>query len=82
MYGRASELKKLNDDRNNPGLPKFVRGQADKAHSKIVAQMKDKKLMNMRLRLIKATQAGDLPEAGKIEIAMKAHAKEDRENGI
>lgn len=82
MYGRLGELTKLNDDRNNPRLSRFVRSQADKAHRKIVEQMKDKKLMRMRLRLIRATQAGDNVEALKIQAAMKAYEKADRETGV
>lgn len=81
MYGRTGDLEKLNRDRNNPSLSKFVRAQADEAHTKIVSQMKDRKLMGMRLRLIKATQTGDLNEANKIQISMKAYLKEDREVG-
>jgi hypothetical protein len=82
MYGRAGTLLKLNKDRNSPKLSKFERLQADKAHQKIVNQMKDKKLMRMRLRLINATRAGDLYESSKIEQLMKDYLKEDRETGV
>ena len=82
MYGRAGTLLKLNKDRNNSKLSKFERLQADKAHHKIVNQMKDKKLMRMRLRLINATRAGDLYESSKIEQLMKDYLKEDRETGV
>lgn len=82
MYGRAGTLLKLNKDRNNPNLSKFERLQADKAHQKIVNQMKDKKLMRMRLRLINATRAGDITESSKIEQQMKDYLKEDRETGV
>lgn len=81
MYGRAGDLAKLNRDRNNPLLPKIVRHRADKAHATIVAQLKDKRLMHMRERLINATRAGDQYEARKIEIAMRAHRNEDQETG-
>lgn len=81
MHGRTGDLAKLNKDRNDPRLPDFVRRQADKAHATIVAQLKDKKLMGMRERLIKAARAGDDIEARKIEQAMRAHTKEDRETG-
>lgn len=81
MYGRAGDLTKLNNDRNNPNLSGFVRLQADRAHSKIVQQIKDKDLMRLRLRLINATRAGDQNEARKIEIAMRAHEKRDQETG-
>lgn len=81
MYGRDGELKRLNNDRNDPTLSRFTRKQADKAHSKIVAQLKDHKLMGMRERLIKATKAGDPYEAKKIETEMRAYTGEDRETG-
>lgn len=82
MYGRTGDLAKLNADRNNPGLPKHVRHQADKAHAKIVEQLKDKKLMGLRERLIRATRAGDMKAASKIEQEMRAHTGEDRETGV
>jgi len=81
MYGRSGELAQLNRDRNNPHLDRFTRMQADRAHTKIVAQLKDKKLMGMRERLIKATLAGDQYEARKIEQQMRAYTKEDQETG-
>lgn len=81
MYGRTGDLTRLNRDRNNPALSGFVRLQADKAHAKIVRQLKDKTLMRMRERLIYATRAGDMTEARKIEIAMHAHEKKDQETG-
>ncbi len=37
--------------------------------------------MNMRIRLINATRAGDTYEAGKIETMMRAYEKADRETG-
>lgn len=82
MYGRAGELDRLNRDRNDPKLPKFVRQQADKAHAKIVEQLKDKKLMRMRERLIKATQAGDQHETDKIQKQMREYTGEDKETGV
>jgi hypothetical protein len=81
MYGRAGDLAKLNRDRNNIQLPNIVRLRADRAHATIVAQLKDKKLMRLRERLINATRAGDEYEARKIEIAMRAHRQEDQETG-
>lgn len=81
MYGRAGELERLNRDRNNPKLSKFQRKMADEAHANIVRQMKNKPLMRMRLRLINATRAGDLYVSGKIQEAMKAYQRQDRETG-
>lgn len=81
MFGRAGELLKLNRDKNNYSLPKFVRQQAAKAHAKIAKQIKDKHLMRMRLRLINAMKARDEDEAHKIEQSMRFYLKEDRETG-
>lgn len=82
MYGRAGDLLKLSRDRNNPNLPKYVRMQADKAHAQIVSQLKDKKLMRLRLQLINAAKANDMHVATKIEQQMRFHVKEDRETGV
>lgn len=82
MYGRGGDLKKLNTDRNNGELPKFVRLQADKAYHKVIEQIKDKKLMRLRLQLINATRNGDIKIASKIEQQMRSHVGEDRETGI
>lgn len=82
MYGRTGDLIKLNNDRNNPSLPRLVRSRAAHAHAKIVEQLKDKKLMRLRLRLINATRAGDTAEASKIQQLMREHVGEDKETGV
>ena len=81
-YGRAGELEKLSRDRNNSDLGPFTRSQADKAHAKIVQQLKDKRLMAMRERLIKAAQANDEPEQHRIQLQMRAYTKEEAETGL
>lgn len=82
MYGRDGDLAKLNADRNDPSLPLFVRGQAAKAHATITKQLKDKKLMGMRLELINAARANDLEAQDRIQKRMRAHTLEDRETGL
>lgn len=81
MHGRAGELKKLYEDMNNPDLPAIVRERADHAMRKIREQMEDKKLMNMREQLIRATRAGDSAAARRIELRMREYSGEDRETG-
>lgn len=81
MYGREGELSKLNRDRNNTALSFFVRERADRAHKKIVDQLKDKKLMGLREQLIKATRAGDQEASVKIQLQMRAHTGEEMETG-
>lgn len=73
LHGRLTTLMKLNEDRNNPELGAFTRLSADKAHYKISQQLKDKKLMSLRERLIKASQAGDKYEMWKISNLMYQH---------
>lgn len=82
MYGRDGELAQLNKDRNDSSLSKFVRSQADKAYNKISEQMKDQKLMRMRLELINAARAQDNVAQDKIQKRMRAYTKEDRETGL
>lgn len=73
MHGRLTTLNKLKADRDNYGLPKIVRKRADDAMKKIIVQLKDRKLMAMRERLIRASLAGDHHEVWKIQNLMKAH---------
>lgn len=80
-YGRSGELRKLNADRNNPDIPALYRKMADDAHGDIVKQLKDKPLMNLRRRLIQATQAGDTKEANKIQLIMRDYRSEEKEHG-
>lgn len=73
LHGRLTTLNRLNRDRNNPNLDAFTRNQADKAHKKITEQLKDKKLMALRERLIRAAQAGDKHAVWKISNQMREH---------
>lgn len=79
LFGRETTLYKLNRDRNNPKLSKIVRKRADEAMTKILKQLKDKKLMQMRTRLIAATRDGNQYEVWKIEQQMKEHEGRERE---
>lgn len=81
MYGRDSELIKLNNTRNDPTKSNAVRLKADKTRQQILDQMRDKRLMGMRLRLIQASRAGDVIEMAKISAQMKDYLNEDRETG-
>lgn len=81
MYGRTRELVRLNKDRNDHSLHKVVRGRANEAYKKIVAQMQDKKLMSLRLRLIGASKAHNLKLEHKIQMQMRDHLKQNMETG-
>lgn len=80
-HGRHGELARLNRERGDESLSIARRLQADKAHSKIVSQLRDKKLMALRERLIRAAQAGDREAVARITAQMKDYTKEDRESG-
>lgn len=80
-YGRAGDLDKLNRVRNDHEKSDFFRWQADRSYARIREQLKDKQLMQLRLRLIKATQAGDRAEAIKITKQMRDYLGEDTETG-
>lgn len=75
LYGRLTTLNRLQAARDDVSKHRFSRTQADKAIRKIVAQLRDRQLMRLRERLIKATQAGDHHEQWKIENIIKAHEK-------
>jgi hypothetical protein len=81
MYGRAGELVRLNKDRNDYTLSKIVRQRANEAYVKISHQLKDKKLMSLRLRLIRATKARDMTAAERIQLQMRDYLKQDMETG-
>lgn len=81
MYGREGQLKKLNNDRNNPKLSRIVRERADRARLKIINQLEDKELMGMREQLMRATQAGDSEASRKIQLRMRDYLGEERETG-
>jgi len=81
MYGREKDLLQLNKDRNDHSLDKFVRTRADKAHSKITNQLKDKKLMSLREQLIRASKARDQSAEQRIQQQMREHTGESKETG-
>jgi hypothetical protein len=81
MYGRDSQLNKLHAIQHDVTKPTHVRRAADKARQKIVAQMRDKKLMGMRSRLMAASRAGDVVEMARITALIKDYEGEDRESG-
>jgi hypothetical protein len=81
MYGRTGDLIKLNEVRNDSSKTKFVRKRADESHAIIVKQLKDKKLMKLRLHLIKATKMGDTDNAHKLQVLMQEHQGLVKESG-
>jgi hypothetical protein len=82
MFGRDGELTKLNQVRNDPTKPIDERRRANKALEKIVDQMRDRTLMDMRIQLIKASKAGDETYIHRITQKMRAYQNEDMETGL
>ena len=81
-YGRHGELKRYTDDMNNKALPAWKRYRADKARQTVWQQLKDGRLMRLRERLIRASQAGDDIEVARIGLQMQDYLQQDRESGI
>lgn len=67
MYGRMTTLRRLKDARDDPSRHPIRRMQADRALRKIMAQLRDRKLMGLRERLIRATKYGDQKAVQQIE---------------
>lgn len=73
MYGRMTTLKRLKAARDDYSRHPIRRMQADRALRKIMAQLRDRRLMRLRERLIKATKYGDQRAAWKIENEILAY---------
>lgn len=81
-YGWEGILTRYNQERNNPRLPNKIRQRADNAHSKIVAQLADAKLMRLRESLIRAHRAKNTGAISQITQQMRAYQGQDLETGI
>jgi hypothetical protein len=84
-YGREHDLNRLNRIRNNrtgKHIGPRTRLGADRSHTKITLQLRDRHLMMLRERLIKATAAGDLPEVGRIELCIRDYLREPKEVAV
>lgn len=80
-YGREADLKRLHRIKHDVLAPKKRRQAADKAAQAINQQLKDKPLMRMRERLIRATIAGDTIEIIRITQLIRDCTGEDKETG-
>lgn len=74
-YGRLSTLNYLKARRDDGQRTRQRRQQADKAIRQIVAQLRDRPLMKLRMRLIKAQQYGDLHAVWQIENQILTYEK-------
>lgn len=73
MHGRLNTLNHLREARDNPAKLPHRRMEADRAIKKIMAQLRDRKLMHLRDRLINASIAGDKYWMWKLENQMLAY---------
>lgn len=79
LYGRYTTLNDLKKRRDDTTKPYFIRERAARAMNEIIEQLKDKKLMALRERLIKAARAGDKHEEWKIANLMREHEGRETE---
>lgn len=74
-YGRLTTLNYLKERRDDPKRHPFRRMQADQSIKKIVAQLRDHKLMRLRERLLRAQRYGDQHGVWLIENEIRAYEK-------
>lgn len=72
---REDNLKSLKEDMDNPLLPMGTRQKAHRTFNNILRQIKDRKLISMRERLLRAHRAGDDKVAEKITLEINEYAK-------
>lgn len=72
---REDNLRRLKEDMNNPLLPMPTRQKAHRTFENILRQIKDPTLVDMRVRLLKAHQAGDSEIAEKITMEINEYSK-------
>jgi len=80
MYGRLSTLNYLKARRDDASRHPYRRMLADRAIRQIVAQVRDRQLMKLRARLIKAAQYRD--EHAEFMISNQIRAYEKRRDMI
>jgi hypothetical protein len=81
-YGWEGTLERLNVTRNDWSEPAHIRRAADRNYRKIVSKLADRKLMALRERLIKATQAKDERSVILITQQIRYYEHEDQETGL
>lgn len=75
LYGRLTTLNYLRDRRDDASRHHIVRMRADRALRKIVGQLRDRNLMKLRERLLRAQKYGDLHAVWMIEMQIFASEK-------
>lgn len=75
---REVDINRLRKALNDPKRSLGRKRMAHKAMKNIVKQMKDRKLTNMRYRLIKAARAHDLHTEWKLANLIRDYLKQER----
>lgn len=75
LYGRLTTLNYLRGRRDDASRHHIVRMRADRALRKIVDQLRDRQLMKLRGRLLKAQKYQDLHAVWMIENQIRAYEK-------
>lgn len=73
---RDHDLAELSKRMNDPTKPMWVRKSAWRTFNKILSQVSDKKLVELRHRLIRANIASDVAAVAKIELQIKDYTKQ------
>lgn len=73
---RRKDLDHLERIINNPDKPQHARFGAAKAKDNILSQYKDKKLVELRHRLMRAAAAGDEMAEWRISNEIRKHTKQ------
>jgi hypothetical protein len=72
-YGRLTTLNYLKEHRDDARRHPYRRMQADRAIKTIIKQLRDRKLMRLRERLLRAQVYGDLHNVWVIENEIRAY---------
>ena len=75
---RLADLARMQAVIDNPFKPRYARHGAQKAKQAIVKQLKDKKLVRQRRRMVEAARLGDIENEWKIANQIKDYLKEER----
>lgn len=73
---REHDLWILSRRMNDAMRPLWARKSAYRAYTKILDEMSDRKLVELRHRLIRANRASDINEAEKIELQIRDYVKQ------
>jgi hypothetical protein len=74
---RIKDLEYIQKILDDPKHPQYRKERYARTREKILSQLKDPELAQLRERLVRATIAEDKVEIQKIQLQIKAHTKEE-----